>query len=82
MTLTSRVLVDLSRMSPEDFRLAAMELCSRGLLTCTSGRPGDKDATYALAWRSLDKSEQFATEIRAQHEENMRQIGLTLQKKR
>ncbi len=55
---------------------ATVELCERGFLTCTRGRPGDDDATYALAWLPLDNPESLSFEVRRTHAENMRrQLG-------
>jgi hypothetical protein len=46
-------------------------LCERGLLTCTRGRPGDDDATYALGWLPLDDADTYPEEIRHRHSKNM-----------
>ena len=54
----------------DELRDAAIELCKRGLLTCTSGRPGEADATYALAWLPLDNAEAFSPTVRELHAEN------------
>ncbi|WP_206609473.1 hypothetical protein, partial [Thiohalobacter thiocyanaticus] len=39
---------------------ALVELCDRGLLTCTRGRPGEAGATYAVAWLPLDDPESYS----------------------
>lgn len=59
----------------EDFRTAMIELCESGLLTCTRGRPGDDDATYAFSWLPLDNPEQFPEEVRERYAANMRAIN-------
>lgn len=50
---------------------AAVELCARGLITCTHGSPGDPDATYAFAWLPLDDEQRYAPDVRALHCRNM-----------
>lgn len=52
-------------------RQALIELYARGLLTCTSGKPGEDGATYALAWLPLDDPERYSAEVRERHAENM-----------
>lgn len=52
-------------------RAALVELCERGLITCTRGNPGDDDATYALAWMPLDNPEEYSADVRARHSANM-----------
>lgn len=71
MTPPDIVLADLS---PEELRAAAVDLCERGLLTCTRGQPGEEKATYAVAWAPLDCPESFPLEVRHRHEENMRRF--------
>jgi hypothetical protein len=55
-------------------RSALVELCRRGLLTCTRGRPGEDGATYALAWLPLDRPEDYPLEVRARHDANRRAL--------
>ncbi len=62
-------------MSPNELRAAITQLCDRGLLTCTRGKPGDDGATYALAWLPLDEPESYPAEILRRHEQNMRKLG-------
>lgn len=64
-------LPDPSRMTRTQFRRAMAELCERGLVTCTHGRPGDDDATYALTWLPLADPESFPEHVRRRHAENM-----------
>lgn len=54
---------------------ALLELCDRGLITCTSGAPGEPDATYALAWLALDDPRRYPAEVRCRHTENMRRFS-------
>lgn len=56
----------------EEFVAAVTELCERGLITCTRGRPGDADARYAVAWLPLDHPERFPQSVRDKHAANMR----------
>jgi hypothetical protein len=60
----------------EQIQAALIGLCEEGLITCTSGRPGDKNATYALAWLPLNDPERYPPEIRARHEQNIRRLGV------
>ncbi len=53
-----------------------VELCDRGLLTCTRGNPGEYGATYALAWLPLDNPEQYSNEVRERHSANMETFSL------
>lgn len=69
-------------LDDDEFRAAVVELCERGLLTCTRGQPGDDDAAYAVAWLPLDKPERFPEEIRRRHAENMRKFGSELERRR
>lgn len=64
-------LPDQSDMTVDQFRAAMTDLCERGLITCTHGRPGDDDATYALAWIPLDNPENYSPHIRELHAQNM-----------
>ena len=68
------ILTAVARMPFAQRRRALIELCARGLLTCTRGRPGDEDATYALGWVPLDAPERYPAEIQRRHEENMRRL--------
>jgi len=61
--------------SAEEFCAALIELCERGLLTCTSGNPGDDEATYALAWMPLDSSANYQQSVLERHAENLRRFG-------
>ena len=61
----------LHRMTKSEFKAGMAELCERGLLTCTHGRPGDDDATYALGWLPLADPAQFPAGIRERHAANM-----------
>ena len=53
----------------------AVDLCARGLLTCTHGHPGEPGATYALAWLPLDESEKYSPAVRRRHARNMRRFA-------
>lgn len=64
-------LPDPRALSPAQFRQAMQTLCDRGLLTCTRGRPGDDNATYALAWLPLDDGDSYPAEVREHHHRNM-----------
>jgi hypothetical protein len=57
-----------------EFKAAVIELCERGLLTCTRGRPGDDGAAYALAWLPLDNPDDYPADVRRQHAENLRKF--------
>lgn len=57
-----------------DLRAGLMELCRRGLLTCTRGQPGDTGATYALAWLPLDDADHYPESVRLRHTANMRAL--------
>lgn len=61
----------LAGIAPSQQRAALVELCERGLITCTRGRPGEPDATYALAWLPLDDAERYPFDIRERHAANM-----------
>ncbi len=65
------------RLGKRRLQAATIELCKAGLLTCTRGKPGDNDATYALGWLPLDTPQQFTLEVRARHERNMRVLIAT-----
>lgn len=65
------MLPSLEGLGADEFRAAMTELCDRGLITCTHGRPGDDDATYALAWMPLDNPERFPAHVRERHARNM-----------
>jgi hypothetical protein len=65
---------ELFRMPDDELRAAAVELCARGLLTCTKGRPGEPAAEYALAWLPLDEPESYPEVIRERHAANMRRF--------
>ena len=56
----------------DELQGSLVELCERGLLTCTRGEPGSNDATYALAWLPLDNPEDYSQVVRDRHAENMR----------
>ena len=60
-----------------EFKTAVVELCERGLLTCTRGDPGDDDATYAIAWAPLDHAEAYPEEVRDRHADNMGRLDVT-----
>lgn len=75
VTVVSRSMLDaLGSMTEAEFRIAIAELCDRGLVTCTSGTPGDDDATYALAWLPLDDPEKYPSHVRELHSCNMRAL--------
>jgi hypothetical protein len=59
----------------ETTQAALIELCAAGLLTCTCGKPGERGATYAVAWLPLDDPEQYSRAVRERHAENMRATG-------
>jgi hypothetical protein len=63
------------RLGRRKLQAAAVELCEAGLITCTSGEPGDDEATYALAWLPLDHPEHFGADVREQHAENMAKLN-------
>lgn len=65
---------NLEGLSASELRAALVELCERGLLTCTRGEPGSDDATYAVAWLPLDDPEQYSEAVREQHAENMKKF--------
>ena len=65
------VMAALGPMTETEFRAAIVELCDGGFVTCTSGRPGDDDATYALGWLPLDNAKAYPREIRERHYLNM-----------
>jgi hypothetical protein len=73
MNLTK--LLDLDGLDADELRAALVELCERGLLTCTRGEPGMEGATYAIAWLPLDDPEQFSDEVREKHAANMAKFG-------
>lgn len=58
-------------ISGEITQASLAELCERGLLTCTSGEPGEPGSTYAVAWLPLDNPEQYPEEVRERHDRNM-----------
>jgi len=60
----------------DEYRAELIELCRRGVITCTRGNPGDDDATYALGWLPLDNPERYADAVREQHARNMRALGV------
>jgi len=64
-----------SQLPEQHIRTAAIQLCKKGLLTCTHGQPGDDDATYAVAWLPLDNPEQYAAEIQERHRRNMEKFS-------
>lgn len=61
-------------MTETEFRSAVADLCDRGLVTCTSGTPGDDDATYALAWLPLNDPETYPVSVRELHARNMQAL--------
>jgi hypothetical protein len=65
---------NLEGLNAVELRAALIELCERGLLTCTRGEPGSDGATYALAWLPLDDPEQYSETVREQHAENMKKF--------
>lgn len=67
-------LAAVARMPLALRRRALVELCDRGLLTCTHGRPGDHDATYALGWEPLDHPDRYSDDVRRRHTENMQRL--------
>ena len=73
--VSRRLAAALGFMSEAEFRSAVTELCARGLVTCTSGTPGDDDATYALAWWPLDDPERYPASVRELHSSNMRALA-------
>jgi len=68
-------LFDLHGLSAEELCAALIELCERGLLTCTRGSPGEDDARYALAWLPLDGSADYPKSVLERHAENLRRFG-------
>ncbi len=71
MSLRSDPMVALAQMPFALRRRALIELCTKGLLTCTAGKPGDEDATYAIAWLPLDHPDRYPDDVRRRHAENM-----------
>lgn len=65
-----------SMTSGGDLGEALRELCRRGLLTCTSGVPGETGATYALGWVPLNDPDSYSQEVRRRHSRNMRALGV------
>ena len=61
-------------MTRAAFVVAVHELIARGLIVCTSGTPGDDDATYGAAWLPLDCPEQYPEFIRRLHADRMRKL--------
>lgn len=74
-----RTPLDSNQMDP-GLSEALVELCERGLLTCTSGRPGAANASYGLGWLPLDDAESFPEGVRRLHAQNMRRLGLAAHK--
>lgn len=64
----------LDGLSESEFKAAVVELCERGLLTCTRGQPGEDGATYAVAWLPLDHPDHFPADVRDRHAQNMRRL--------
>lgn len=62
-------------LEPDELQGALVELCERGLLTCTRGEPGSNGATYALTWLPLNNPEDYSQAVRDQHAENMRRLN-------
>ena len=51
-----------------------VDLCKRGLLSCTRGKLGEPNTTYALGWLPLDRPETFTETVQLRHKENMRRL--------
>lgn len=64
----------VSESASTELETALAELCERGLLTCTTGRPGEEGATYALAWLPLDNPDQYPAEVQDRHARNMKRL--------
>jgi hypothetical protein len=62
------------QLTDDDLRAGLVDLCERGLLTCTTGKPGEPGATYALAWLPLDRPERFSKDVRERHQENKKRL--------
>ena len=73
--VSRRLAAALGFMTETEFRSAVTELCDRGLVTCTSGTPGDDDATYALAWWPLDDPQNYPASVCKLHSRNMRALA-------
>lgn len=73
--MTKSEIDQVALLSDADLRASAVELCEAGLLTCTSGNPGDEDASYAVAWLPLDEPDKYSAAVRRRHQENMRNLG-------
>lgn len=58
-------------MTPDGVRAALVELCDEGLLTCTSGNPGEAGSTYAVAWLPLNDPDSYPESVRRRHAQNM-----------
>lgn len=74
MSAVSVVALPPKGLADSELRAGLAELCRRGLLTCTRGRPGEIGATYALAWLPLDEADRHPTEVRQRHAANMRAL--------
>jgi transcription initiation factor IIE alpha subunit len=55
-------------------RQAMARLCEQGFITCTRGRAGDRNASYALAWLPLDEPRKYSDEVLERHGQNMRRL--------
>ena len=62
-------------MTKREWLRAMHELCDGGLLTCTRGKVGDDDATYALAAFPLNDPDRFPADIQELHLRNMAKFG-------
>ena len=67
-------MIELPGLTADEVRAAAIELCARGLLTCTHGQPGEDDATYAMAWLPLDDAHLYPASVRELHALNMQAL--------
>lgn len=54
---------------------ALVQLCGRGLLTCTRGKPGRDGARYALPWLPLDDPQSYSARVRRLHAKNMKRFA-------
>ncbi|MBZ0072250.1 MAG: hypothetical protein K8I04_11075 [Gammaproteobacteria bacterium] len=61
-------------VTTDGVRAALVELCEKGLLTCTSGNPGEVGSTYAVAWLPLDDPGSYPACVRRRHAQNMHSL--------
>lgn len=65
----------LAGLTGAEMRSALIELCRRGLVTCTQGEPGEEGSTYAVAWLPLDNPDRYSQAVRQHHRRNMERFA-------